>query len=116
MRPRGLIIVLLLLCLAIAGGSGYALVELRRERYALTNQNRQQEQKIALLQRGYAEQKALAAGLQRTKVALEAQKLSLEGQIADAAAEKQALVKERDGLTARIGDLEKAEDSQARQS
>ena len=108
MRPRWLFVVLILLCLGTVAGSGYAILELRRERDALTDQVRQQEQKNALLQKGYAEQKALAAGLQHAKVTLDAQKLSLEGKIAEAAVEKESLVRERDDLTGRIETLEGA--------
>jgi len=107
MHPRWLFIALLLF-LGTAAGSGYAILELRRERDALTDQNRQQEQRLALVQKGYAEQKALAAGLQHTKVALAAQKLSLAGQVAELSAEKEGLVQERDGLTARGATLEEA--------
>jgi chromosome segregation ATPase len=106
-----LFIVLLLALLGTAAGSAYAILELRRERDALNGEIRQQDQKIALLQKAYSEQKALAAGLQRTKVALESQKLSLEGEIAELNEEKAAVMRERDGLASQVAALEISADA-----
>ena len=108
MRPRWLFVLLLFLCLAIAAGSGYVILGLRHERDALTDEVHQAEQRNALLQRGYAKQKALAAGLQHAKVTLEAQKQSLERKAADLEAEMEGVVQERDRLTDHVATLEAA--------
>jgi chromosome segregation ATPase len=88
-------ILIIIICILSSILLGYALYQRNKELTALRESLEAQENRSALLQKKYAEQKAFAAVLQRSKLNLEGRVRRLGEEIDALNAEKEQLLKEK---------------------
>ena len=101
-------VVILFLILLVVGLSAFLLyshINYSKERDALQGDIRDLDKKAELLQRKYAEQKALAGQLMRTKAMLEGEKRTIQAEVEKLHEQLSAVGQDKKGLLAEITKL-----------
>lgn len=94
--------IILFILLGLALGSGALYIKLRMERSAYEKQINDLDSRYDLLKNKYAEEKARANGLLRTKSTLEGQIRAITAEMEALQEEKEEAAKERDALRAKL--------------
>jgi chromosome segregation ATPase len=98
--------IFLILTVVLALGLGYGLFKVRKERNALLERADQLDNKVALLQRKYAEEKARTNQLMRTKATLEGENRAVHGEIEKLKEENKILAEKEERLEQKMQQCE----------
>jgi chromosome segregation ATPase len=101
--------VILFLVLGLGGAAtlGYLYIKLRKERDVLVGQTNDLNTRVRLLQKKYADEKARAEGLERTRLALEGKIRAAQEEIETLNKDKESLLAEKKRLGQELEDMEK---------